>query len=65
MEFPAVGSRGTSNGTLYDAGRKGSYWSSVASDSFFVYSLYFAISDLAVTDSNGKPFGFSVRCVRQ
>ncbi|MDE7355154.1 MAG: fibrobacter succinogenes major paralogous domain-containing protein [Rikenellaceae bacterium] len=63
MEFPAVGSRSYSSGTLQDAGASGYYWSSVAYDSSRAYSLVFGSSDLSVHYSN-KRSGFSVRCVR-
>ncbi|MDE6183174.1 MAG: DUF1566 domain-containing protein [Rikenellaceae bacterium] len=64
MEFPAVGYRyyGTS-GSLLHAGAYGDYWSSVAYDSNYAYSLYFGSGNLSVSYSY-KQNGFSVRCVR-
>ncbi|MDE7356282.1 MAG: hypothetical protein K2N21_05895 [Rikenellaceae bacterium] len=64
MEFPAVGCRGTSSGSLDNAGTWGNYWSSVAYSSYGAYYLYFNSSDLSVTGSS-KQYGRSVRCVRQ
>ncbi|MDE7355333.1 MAG: hypothetical protein K2N21_00975 [Rikenellaceae bacterium] len=65
MEFPAVGCRNYSVGSLYDAGAFGHYWSSVAStsNSNYAYYLYFNSSDLYLYNTN-KQNGRSVRCVR-
>ncbi|MDE7134298.1 MAG: hypothetical protein K2N86_03360 [Rikenellaceae bacterium] len=68
LEFPAVGYRSTdSSGTLYsNVGAGGYYWSSVAhtSSTNYAYHLSFSSSNLNVNTSS-KPFGYSVRCVRQ
>ncbi|MDE7356220.1 MAG: hypothetical protein K2N21_05580 [Rikenellaceae bacterium] len=66
LEFPAVGCRGNSDGTLYDAGATGRYWSSVTytSNTLNAYGLYFGSNALGV-NGNGKQSGRSVRCVRQ
>ncbi|MDE7356236.1 MAG: fibrobacter succinogenes major paralogous domain-containing protein [Rikenellaceae bacterium] len=63
MEFPAVGYRLNSAGSLYSAGTWGYYWSSVINGSNGAYYLSFNGSDLNVGDS-GKRVGHSVRCVR-
>ena len=65
MEFPAVGRRNNSDGSLNNAGTDGRYWSSVAYDSSNAYNLYFNSSDLNVNNGNYKTNGLSVRCVRQ
>ncbi|MDE7356035.1 MAG: hypothetical protein K2N21_04610 [Rikenellaceae bacterium] len=64
MEFPAVGCRGGSDGTLYYAGTDGLYWSLVAYDSNLAYYLYFSSSNLYVLNGYDRRNGFSVRCVR-
>ncbi|MDE7355581.1 MAG: fibrobacter succinogenes major paralogous domain-containing protein [Rikenellaceae bacterium] len=63
VEFPAVGLRDYSDGSLYDAGTYGRYWSSVAYGSGSAYYLYFLSSNLYV-NYDGKQYGRSVRCVR-
>ena len=63
MEFPAVGYRNNSDGSLFDAGAGGRYWSSVAYDSNGAYDLYFGSGYLRVSYGN-RQYGFSVRCVR-
>ncbi|MDE7356196.1 MAG: hypothetical protein K2N21_05450, partial [Rikenellaceae bacterium] len=63
VEFPAVGNRGA-DGSLGVAGALGSYWSSVLYDSNLAYRLSFSSSGVNPQGSNGKRFGFSVRCVR-
>ncbi|MDE7356491.1 MAG: hypothetical protein K2N21_06995 [Rikenellaceae bacterium] len=66
LEFPAVGWRYDSDGTLTSSvGEYGRYWSSVAGGSIYAYGLYFYSSDLSVLGSTNKRVGFSVRCVRQ
>ena len=66
MEFPAVGNRYYSDGSLGSGvGAGGYYWSSVTStsNSGSAYYLYFSSSYLYVNIYN-KQLGFSVRCVR-
>ncbi|MDE7356710.1 MAG: fibrobacter succinogenes major paralogous domain-containing protein [Rikenellaceae bacterium] len=63
MEFPAVGNRNYSSGSLNNAGTWGYYWSSVAASSSSAYYLLFLSSDLGVGYYN-RQGGFSVRCVR-
>ncbi|MDE7355556.1 MAG: fibrobacter succinogenes major paralogous domain-containing protein [Rikenellaceae bacterium] len=65
VEFPAVGYRSYSDGTLSYAGALGRYWSSVTStsNSNDAYCLVFGSGNLNVTYNN-KRLGFSVRCVR-
>ncbi len=66
LEFPAVGNRNSSDGTLNEAGTNGRYWSSVQSTSNTnnAYNLNFNSSSVSV-NSNNKQNGRSVRCVRQ
>ncbi|MDE7356053.1 MAG: hypothetical protein K2N21_04700 [Rikenellaceae bacterium] len=63
MEFPAVGWRDYSDGSLGNAGQYGYYWTSVANSSYGAYYLYFGSSSLYVTAPDKRP-GQSVRCVR-
>ncbi|MDE7356705.1 MAG: fibrobacter succinogenes major paralogous domain-containing protein, partial [Rikenellaceae bacterium] len=63
VEFPAVGYRNYSDGSLSSAGAYGRYWSSVAYYSNDAYNLYFSSSNLSVSSRN-KQLGRSVRCVR-
>ncbi|MDE7133797.1 MAG: fibrobacter succinogenes major paralogous domain-containing protein [Rikenellaceae bacterium] len=63
MEFPAVGYRNTTSGSLNLPGGEGDYWSSVASSSNYAYHLYFTSGGLSVY-YDARQYGFSVRCVR-
>ena len=62
LKLPLAGYRGISNGSLYNVGTSGSYWSSAVS-STFSRSLYFNSSD-AFMDLNHRALGFSVRCLK-
>ncbi|MDE7134535.1 MAG: hypothetical protein K2N86_04585, partial [Rikenellaceae bacterium] len=64
LEFPAVGYRLHSDGSLGNAGTWGNYWSSIAGASSGAYVMYFSNSSLAVSDNNNKRGGFSARCVK-
>ncbi|MDE7356789.1 MAG: fibrobacter succinogenes major paralogous domain-containing protein [Rikenellaceae bacterium] len=64
MEFPAVGYRYSSDGSLGNAGTCSRYWSSVAYDSINAYYLYFVSSNVSPQDHGSKRYGLSVRCVR-
>ncbi|MDE7355947.1 MAG: hypothetical protein K2N21_04140 [Rikenellaceae bacterium] len=64
MEFPAVGYRYYSDGSLGYSGTDGYYWSSVTNGSDNAYLLYFSSSSLYVTNGYNKRNGRSVRCVR-
>ena len=63
VEFPAVGYRNGSDGTVINAGQGGYYWSSVAGSSYSAYNLVFNSGSLGMSNNN-KQHGFSVRCVR-
>ncbi|GHT25423.1 hypothetical protein FACS189430_12000 [Bacteroidia bacterium] len=62
--LPAAGYRDTSDGTLYNAGTFGFYWSSTASGTAFAYSLFFS-SDYADWYDGLRRYGFSVRSVAE
>ena len=51
------------NGSLYDTGSNGYWWSATASNSTNQYGLNYYSGSL-YTNSNGKYRGFSVRCIR-
>ena len=65
--LPAAGSRSYNEGAgttaTNAAGTRGSYWSSDANGSDNGYYLYFR-SGNAFVNTNGKTFGYSVRCVK-
>ncbi|MDE7355343.1 MAG: fibrobacter succinogenes major paralogous domain-containing protein [Rikenellaceae bacterium] len=63
MEFPAVGYRNYSDGSLQTAGQGGVYWSSVTASSYYAYYLYFNSDGLHVYNLY-KQYGYNVRCVR-
>ncbi len=51
------------NSSLSNAGSGGYYWSSTADSATNAYLLYFNSSNVLPSASNGRYFGFSVRCV--
>ena len=61
--FSPVYSGYYNNGTLYDTGFNGNWWSATAHDSDYQYNLYYSDGSLN-TNNNVKRFGLSVRCVR-
>ena len=64
LEFPAVGYRNDTDGSLYGAGTYGFYWSSTQNGSDYAYRLDFGSSSVSTSNGN-KTNGRSVRCVRQ
>ncbi len=62
--LPAVGCRYNDNGTLRGAGSIGYYWSSTQGYSSFAYYLSFS-GGPAVSYSDFRTLGFSVRCVAE
>ncbi len=64
LEFPAVGYRNNSSGSLNNPGTEGDYWSSTQNDSSNAYNMYFNSSNVNTTNNNRRN-GFSVRCVRR
>ena len=65
--LPAAGNRYHSNGTLYDVGEHGCYWSSKAGgSSISAYGLFFSNSNKAATNNySGRGIGLSVRAVAE
>ncbi len=58
--FPYAGI--VDGGSLYNVGSYGYYWSSTADDNNYAYYLYFDSGNVG-TNSSGRSFGFSVRCI--
>jgi len=64
--LPAVGWRFIPNGTLNNAGRNGSYWSSTSDGTMYAWNLTFSGSVAIVRSGNfSRADGFSVRCVAE
>ena len=63
--YPASGSRDYSDGSLYDVGRAGIYWSA----SLYYYNAYsLGFNNGGYVDPsnyNGRAYGFSVRCLQE
>ena len=62
--FSPVLSGDYGNGSLYNAGSYGWWWSSTASHSASQYSLHYDGGSLNTDSDGGKSNGFSVRCIR-
>ena len=62
--FSPVYSGGYYNGSLYDTGSGGYWWSSTAYGSYDQYSLYYNSGSLDASYDISKNYGFSVRCIR-
>jgi uncharacterized protein (TIGR02145 family) len=61
--FPASGYRNNTSGNQSSIGSIGFYWSSSASNTLVAYVLYFT-SGTKMNYSDGRSYGYSVRCVR-
>jgi uncharacterized protein (TIGR02145 family) len=62
LKLPVAGSRVYSNGTLYNVGSDGSYWSSTVSGTYASSLLFY--SSNALMYSYSRAGGFSVRCLK-
>lgn len=62
LKLSVAGSRNYSNGTVYDDGSRGRYWSSTDTG-IYSYYLHF-YSDVASMGINNRAYGFSVRCLK-
>ncbi|HIW10814.1 MAG TPA: fibrobacter succinogenes major paralogous domain-containing protein [Candidatus Rikenella faecigallinarum] len=62
--FPATGYRNRTSGTLYSVGSNGYYWSVSVSGTNAKY-MYFSMSEVIPTRTNGRGYGFSVRCIQE
>ena len=67
LSLPAAGSRGTSNGSLFDRGSRCWYWSSTDYSSSFpyiyAYVLFINSSSAQVTPFFNRTGGSSIRCI--
>ena len=61
--LPAAGFRYIANGTLYDHGSYGYYWSSTQ-NATYASNLYFSSASVAV-GTYGRTNGFSIRCISE
>jgi len=62
LKLPVAGTRSYSNGSLYNVGSSGYYWSSTVSGTD-ARILYFGSSNASMF-SNYRAYGFSVRCLK-
>jgi uncharacterized protein (TIGR02145 family) len=63
LKLPVAGNRDYSNGSLYDVGSGGHYWSSTVDGT---YSRYLNFNSSAASmGSYFRAFGFSVRCIKE
>ena len=62
LKLPMAGSRLNSNGSLYNVGTLGHYWSSTVSGTYS-RNLYLSSSSASIVDSH-RANGFSVRCLK-
>jgi len=63
LKLPVAGYRGRANGSLYDQGSGGYYWSSGVSGTFASH-LFFNAIGVFPANADYRAVGFSVRCVR-
>ena len=63
LKLPVAGHRFYSNGTLDNVGSNGNYWSSTVSDTY-ARALHFHSTEAGM-GSNGRAYGFSVRCIKE
>ena len=63
--YPASGYLIISDGSLYDVGSYGYYWSCTP-NSYYAYDLYFSYGGLVSPSVNSyRAYGQSVRCTRE
>ena len=62
LKLPMAGNRNTSNGSLFNVGSNGSYWSSTVS-STYSRNLYFSSSNAGMNTGN-RALGVAVRCLK-
>lgn len=63
LKLPVAGYRNDSNGTLYNVGSRGRYWSSTVSGTSALYLFFTSVN--ADMNSNYRANGFSVRCIKE
>ena len=66
MDVPSFTLPGyVSNGSMYDQGSSGGFWSSTVYNANNAYRLYLNSSNVVPANRNYKYVGFSVRCMAQ
>ena len=65
INFPAPGYRNDSDGSLYDVGSRGYYWSAVPSYTDGGYYLFFYSGSVYPLGSSSRTFGLSARPVSE
>ena len=65
--YPASGYRNDYQGSLFNVGQEGCYWSCTPreSNSISAYSLYFDLNEVLPSNYDFRANGFSVRCVKE
>ena len=63
--FPASGFRGSSDGSSYDVGVSGYFWSAVPSYTYYGCSLGFGWGSVSPQNNDDRPYGFAVRPVSE
>ena len=63
--FPASGFRSNSDGSLYNVGFSGCYWSAVPDNTYYGCYLFFDWSDVNPQNHNGRSCGFAARPVSE
>ncbi len=65
-DVPAPGYRHRDYGTLYDVGGAGYIWSStIPAGSGSAHYLYFGYGEVSPQSSNGRAYGFPLRCLQE
>jgi hypothetical protein len=62
--LPAAGERNYNDGSVYNTGNNGNYWSSTV-NSNNSYNMNFNSSNVNANNNNNRANGFSVRCVSE
>ena len=63
--YPASGYRYGGGGALYDVGSNGFYWSVTPSDDYAYFLRFSSNGYVNPSGSNGRAYGFGVRCVQE
>jgi hypothetical protein len=63
LRLPFAGYRGRGNGSMYDQGILGCYWSSSPGGGA-AYLLYFNSLNILSQNGNYRAYGYSVRCFK-
>ena len=65
INFPASGYRYSYDGSLYNVGNFGYYWSAFPYNTYYGCSLYFSSGNVNPLYYNSRPYGFAVRAVSE